>query len=82
MVRLYVAIGQGLAVVSQQSGGWRIERDLEVRATRCIAADPLRPERLYCGTFGEGLWSSGDAGASWQPVGDGISYAQVMGDAS
>jgi hypothetical protein len=82
MVRLYIATGDGLAVVSRQNSGWRIEHNLDGQATRCIAADPLRPQQLYCGTFGGGLWSSGDAGASWQPVGDGISYAQVMGDAS
>lgn len=78
MVRLYVAMGNGLAVVSRRSGSWRIERCLDGQATRCIAADPLRPEQLYCGTFGGGLWSSGDAGASWEPAGDGIPYAEVM----
>jgi hypothetical protein len=82
MVRLYVAIGEGLAVVSLQSGGWRIERNLDGQATRCIAADPLRPEQLYCGTFGERLWSSTDAGVSLEPIEDGIPYAEVMGDAS
>ena len=78
MVRLYVAMGEGLAIVSRQNSGWRIEPTLDGQATQCITADPLRPERLYCGTFGEGLWFSGDGGASWEPVGEGIPHAEVM----
>lgn len=78
MIRMYVAIGDGLAIVSHQDGNWQIEHQLVGQATRCIAADPGRPERVYCGTFGNGLWSSIDAGRSWQPVGDGILYAEVM----
>jgi len=78
MLRMYLAMGEGLAIVSRQDGGWRIEPKLVAKATRCVAVDPLRPERVYCGTFGEGLWFSCDGGASWELVGEGIPYAQVM----
>jgi hypothetical protein len=30
--------------------------------------------------FGNGLWRSDDAGASWQPVGDGITNSQDFFD--
>ena len=78
MLHMYAAMGEGLAIVSGQDGGWRIEPRLDGKATRCAAVDPLRPERVYCGTFGEGLWRSRDRGLSWEPVGEGIPYARVM----
>lgn len=78
MVRLYAAMGEGLAVVSHQKGGWHVEPKLVGHTTQCVAADPFRPERVYCGTFEAGLWFSDDAGASWEPVERGIPYAEVM----
>ena len=44
----------------------------------CIAADPRRPERMYCGTFGGGLYRSDDAGETWQSVGPGITEDKVI----
>src|SRR5262249_49337629 len=31
---------------------------------------PIRPDRVYCGTFGRGLWRSEDGGTTWKPIGD------------
>ena len=39
---------------------------------------PLRPQFAYCGTFGSGLWRSGDAGDTWKPAGEGITHARVL----
>ncbi|MBI2941502.1 MAG: glycosyl hydrolase [Chloroflexi bacterium] len=75
---IYIATGDALAVVGRQDGAWRADLRLVGLPTQCVASDPLRPERVYCGTFGRGLWRSGDAGTTWQPVGDGISYGEVM----
>jgi photosystem II stability/assembly factor-like uncharacterized protein len=55
----------------------RAERRLDDRKPRCLAADPLRPELIYCGTADRGLWRSTDAGDSWEPVGEGITHANV-----
>jgi photosystem II stability/assembly factor-like uncharacterized protein len=85
-MRLYIATGDALAVAERRtasSGPWRVDLQLVGRPTQCVAADPQRPERVYCGTFGEGLWRSDDAGAGWQAVGPageppGIPYAEVM----
>ena len=30
--------------------------------------------RVYCGTFGRGLWLSDDSGDSWRPIGDSYRY--------
>ena len=45
---------------------------------QCIAADPHHSERMYCGTFGGGLYRSEDAGENWQKVGLGITENKVM----
>jgi hypothetical protein len=78
MIKLYMALENGLAILSRGNGHWQIDQQLVGLSTYCLAADPHCTERVYCGTFGQGLWRSEDAGASWQPVGEGITYAEVM----
>src|SRR5262245_52827389 len=77
MSRIYVATGDALAVIAPDHAGWRASLALVGRATTSLAAEPGRPERLYCGTFDQGLWRSDDAGASWRPVGAGIESPAV-----
>jgi len=44
-----------------------------------LAVDPNAPERLYCGTYGDGLLRSIDGGNTWTRVGDGtIASANVL----
>jgi hypothetical protein len=78
MNRLYVAMGHGLGVISASPGGWRAEGKLVGKRAYCVAFDPGRRERVYCGTEDDGLWRSDDAGETWQPVGPGIASPQVM----
>ena len=81
MATMYIATGDALAVVHQRKGRWEAELQLTGRPTQCVAADPLRPEVVYCGTFGQGLLRSRDAGASWELVGEGIQgirYSEIM----
>lgn len=78
MTILYVAIDRALAVVSQRNGGWDVDLHLVGSQPQCLAVDPLHQEQVYCGTFDQGLWRSTDAGASWEPAGEGIAHKQVM----
>jgi hypothetical protein len=78
MTTMYIATGDAVIVVNRTRGGWESTLQLVGRQTQCIAADPLRPDVVYCGTFGQGLWRSEDAGDSWQPAGEGVRYAEVM----
>jgi photosystem II stability/assembly factor-like uncharacterized protein len=78
MTILYVAIDKAVAVVHQRNGGWKINLHLAGSQPQCLAVDPLHQERVYCGTFDQGLWQSADAGASWEPAGEGIAHEQVM----
>lgn len=78
MTILYVALDKALAVVQQRNGRWVVDLKLEGSEPLCLAVDPLHQEQIYCGTFDRGLWRSADAGASWEQVGEGITYKQVM----
>lgn len=77
--RIYAAMeNELLAAKGQNNGRWETERRLEGTSPQCVAVDPLRPGRLYCGTFDRGLWRSVDAGASWEPVGENVVDGAIM----
>jgi hypothetical protein len=78
MTILYVAIDNGVAVISHRNGEWRVALRLVDHRPQCVAVDPLHQEQVYCGTFDQGLWYTGDAGVSWKHVGDGIVHESVM----
>jgi len=78
MKKIYLAMEDSVAVVKEHDGHWKLDVSLDGKTAYCIAADPGRPERIYCGTFGQGLWRSTDSGASWEPVGEGITHKEVM----
>jgi photosystem II stability/assembly factor-like uncharacterized protein len=44
----------------------------------CIAADPADPDRLYVGTFDNGLFASSDGGASWSRPEQGLDEPRVL----
>jgi photosystem II stability/assembly factor-like uncharacterized protein len=75
---LYIAFDQALAVASQHNSSWMVDMKLEDRAPQCLAIDPQRPERVYSGTFDQGLWRSADAGNTWEHVGEGITHQRVL----
>ena len=77
MTILFLATEKALAIIRQQSGEWSIDFQLSGKQPTCLALDPLHPERIYCGTFDQGLWQSTNAGATWEPTGDGITSKQV-----
>jgi photosystem II stability/assembly factor-like uncharacterized protein len=77
----YTAFEKALAVVKRRNGGWGVDLHLAGSQPQCLAVDPLQPAHVYCGTFDRGLWQSFDAGASWAPVGSGITHQKVMSGA-
>jgi hypothetical protein len=78
MRQIHLAFHGALAVLRQQPDRWTAEFALDGKACQCLAVDPQRPQRVYCGTFDSGLWLSDDAGATWQPVAGVLPYAAVM----
>lgn len=78
MIKLYIATDKALVVISQQKNEWKADTHLVNSQPQCVAVDPLHPEQVYCGTFDQGLWWSGNAGASWEHTSDGIGYKKVL----
>jgi photosystem II stability/assembly factor-like uncharacterized protein len=76
-MNMYVAMQDALLIAHGQRDDWQLNVALDRLPIVCLTFDPYNPERLYCGTFGQGLWRSDDAGKSWQPVGEGITYAEI-----
>src|SRR5512145_621146 len=76
-VRLIIAMEDELLVIDGPDwGGSNARTQLSSLAPQCLAADPNHATRLYCGTFGHGLWRSEDGGDSWQRIG-GFSAQRV-----
>jgi photosystem II stability/assembly factor-like uncharacterized protein len=78
MTQIYLALHGGLAVLRRQNGRWAAELSLVDQDCQCLAVDPHRPRRLYCGTFTAGLWMTDDAGATWQPLGAELPHTAIM----
>jgi hypothetical protein len=70
MMRLIIAMPDAVLIAHRRANGYTTRLELKECSPQCGAFDPLRPERLYCGTFGHGLWRSIDAGDTWEPVAD------------
>jgi photosystem II stability/assembly factor-like uncharacterized protein len=77
MTTIYVATENSLVCLRYANGGWEARRQLQGRAPRCIAVDPRRPERVWCGTGGAGIWRSVDSGATWRAAGSDLAAAHV-----
>ena len=78
MKKFYIATDKALVIARLHNGEWVADLQLAGFATQCLAVDPHHPEEVYCGTFGQGLWHSHDAGITWNNVGTTIIHEQVM----
>ncbi len=78
MTTILLATEDGLAVAQRNGQGWQTSLALAGHDCQCVAFDPHRPGRAYCGTFDAGLWSSDDGGATWQQVGGALPSEHVM----
>ncbi len=78
MKTLTIAMEDAVFLATEQAGTWKLETTLPDMPAHALADDPHNPGRLYCATLGKGLWRSNDAGKTWEPVGAGISSAEVM----
>src|SRR5947209_3190053 len=77
MTTLYVALESGVLVARGAGGAWDAALEIEGAGPQCLALDPLRPAIVYCGTDGNGLLRSTDAGHTWHPAGEGITHRNV-----
>jgi photosystem II stability/assembly factor-like uncharacterized protein len=68
VTRLYAVTGTAFARVTRDDGGWSVAPALHGSGAQCLAVDPERPERVYVGCRGRGLWRSDDAGSTWRDL--------------
>jgi len=69
MTRICAAMSDSLVVADGE--GTRI-RLTERGRLESVAVDDRRPDRVFAGTFGDGLWRSTDAGDSFERVGEDV----------
>jgi photosystem II stability/assembly factor-like uncharacterized protein len=76
MTSLVLVTAQAL-LIARPIPPWVVEQHLQGKSPDCVAVDPSDPTRLYCGTEGEGLWTSPDGGRTWGQAGSGISHPAI-----
>lgn len=77
--RLFAATGDAVACLTHGDGDrWQVATALEGRAAQCVAVDPRDPDRVYVGTFDDGVHRTLDGGRTWQSVGAGIPHSRVL----
>lgn len=76
MQQIAVTVGQSLEVFERNNGHWDNRSQTFPSQLETIAAHPQRPDRLFVGSFSDGLFRSTDAGENFESVGtDTISGA-------
>jgi len=77
--KLWIAMKDLVLTLESSKTNWNTHESLKGTHPQCIAFDPFKPNRAYCGTFGNGLWKTDDGGESWDNIGmDNISSKDVM----
>jgi photosystem II stability/assembly factor-like uncharacterized protein len=79
MTILMVAMHDSVLTLESLKSGWNSRETLKGTQPQSIAFDPLNSGRVYCATFGNGLWKSDDDGQTWSNIGkDVITSPYVM----
>jgi hypothetical protein len=78
MTKLYLATSEAVAIVSHRHGEWAVDVQMVGSHPQCLAVDSQRPQRVYCGTFAQGLWRSENGGDSWERAGAGIEQPSII----
>jgi hypothetical protein len=77
--RLFAATGDAVAQIDFNNGSNPdVYQTLEGSGAQCISVDPHDPNRIYVGTFDDGVYRSLDAGDTWEQVGEGIPHTRVL----
>jgi hypothetical protein len=63
---IYLSTDRGLTVIVGGDGNWRGKVCLEDKQVQCVVADSNKRSFIYCGTFGDGLFTSERGGATWE----------------
>ena len=67
--KILMAMQDSVLTLESSKTRWHIGTSLKGTHPQCIAFDPSKPNRAYCGTFGNGLWKTDDGGETWYNIG-------------
>ena len=56
-------------VLESTKTGWKTQEKLKGTHPQSVAFNHRNPNRVYCGTFGEGLWKTDNSGQTWENIG-------------
>ncbi|HEX5416547.1 MAG TPA: hypothetical protein VFZ25_12830 [Chloroflexota bacterium] len=75
---LYIGTSDGVIAMRRVPGNWEeVSVGLKGQEISALASCPGQPEEIFAGSYGKGLFHSGDAGNTWQPAGEGIAYGYI-----
>jgi len=78
-LRLFATTGDTVARLDiDHDGSVTTASFLEGSGAQCIAADPHDPNRVFVGTFDNGVMRTLDGGETWAPTGASIPNARVL----
>ena len=78
MTTIIAAMQDSILTLESSKTGWKTKESLKGSSPQCIAFDPIKPNRAYCGIFGNGLWKTDNAGESWDNIGKEVISKDVM----
>lgn len=79
MTFLLAAMENSVLVLESSKSGWKTTENLKGSHPQAVALDQGNSERLYCGTFDNGLMKSDNRGKSWDRIGKSvISSSSIM----
>jgi photosystem II stability/assembly factor-like uncharacterized protein len=67
--KILIAIQGSVLILESSKTTWDMRTSLKGTHPQCVAFDPSKPNRAYCGTFGSGLWKTDDGGETWHNIG-------------
>ena len=78
-IRLFAATGDAVARIDTTDGHrFDVALSLEGSGAQCLAVDPVDPDRIFAGTFDQGVYRSRDGGKTWEQAGGGIPHQRVL----
>lgn len=75
---LFFIADHSIYEVKKKADSWIISEKTHPYAFHSLALDPNRQDRLYLGTFDDGLFISDDRGKTLRRVGEGIHHKRVL----
>src|SRR5947208_12818616 len=77
--KLWIAMQNSVLTLESSKNSWNMHESLKGTHPQGISFDPIKPNRAYCGTFGNGLMKTDDGGKTWANLGkEVISSNNIM----